>query len=47
MASYGYLYPTVSARDIKFEFWPLSDSGHTQPYDLFTVDLTTHVLTGA
>jgi hypothetical protein len=45
MASYGYLYLTVSARDMKFEFWPLSDSSHAQPYDPFTVDLTTRVLT--
>src|SRR5258708_2690600 len=45
MASYGYLYVTASPKELKFEFWPLSDSGHSQPYDPFTVDLNTHVLT--
>ncbi len=45
MASYGYLYVTASEKDLKFEFWPLSDSSHSQPYDVFTVDLSTHVLT--
>jgi Calcineurin-like phosphoesterase len=45
MASYGYLYVTASIKDLKFEFWPLADSSHTQPYDPFTVDLSTHVLT--
>ncbi len=45
MASYGYLYVTASQKELKFEFWPLSDSGHSQPYDPFTVDLSTHVLT--
>jgi hypothetical protein len=45
IASYGYLYVTGSARELKFEFWPLSDVNHSQPYDPFTVDLTTHILT--
>ena len=45
MASYGYLYVTASPKELKFEFWPLSDSGHSQPYDPFTVDLNTHILT--
>jgi len=45
MASYGYLYVTVSQKELKFEFWPLSDSAHSQPYDPLTVDLSTHVLT--
>ena len=45
LASYGYLYVTASAKNLKFEFWPLSDSSHSQPYDPFTVDLSTHVLT--
>jgi hypothetical protein len=45
MKSYGYLYVTASAQKLKFEFWPLSDSGHSQSYDPFTVDLRTHILT--
>jgi Calcineurin-like phosphoesterase len=44
MQSYGYLYVTASAKELKFEFWPLSDSSHSQPYDPFTVDRSTHVL---
>ena len=45
LAAYGYLYVTVSAKELKFEFWPLSDSAHVQAYDPFTIDLTNHVLT--
>ncbi len=45
MASYGYLYVTASAQVLKFEFWPLADGVHSQPYDPFTVDLKTHVVT--
>jgi hypothetical protein len=44
MASYGYLYVTASAKELKFEFWPLTDSSHSQPYDPFTVDLASHVV---
>jgi hypothetical protein len=36
---------TAFVKDQRFEFWPLSDSCHSQPYDVFTVDLSTHVLT--
>ena len=45
MASYGYLYVTASAKELKFEFWPLSETSHTQPFDPITIDLSTHVLT--
>lgn len=45
MASYGYLYVTASRAQLRFEFWPLADSNHSQPYDPFSVDLSTHVLT--
>jgi len=46
MASYGYLYVTASANQLKFEFWPsAADGGHAQAYDPFSVDLATHVLT--
>jgi Calcineurin-like phosphoesterase len=44
MSSYGYLYVTASAEALKFEFWPLADSGHSQPFDSISVDLKTHVL---
>src|SRR5258708_6111680 len=37
MASYGYLYVTASEKDLKFEFWPLSYSSHSHPYDGFTL----------
>jgi hypothetical protein len=44
LESLGYLYVTVSAKQLKFEFWPLANS-HNQPFDPITVDLTTHVVT--
>jgi len=44
MASYGYLYATVSPKILRFEFWPLSDGGHPQSYDAITVDLVTHTV---
>jgi hypothetical protein len=44
LESLGYLFVTTSARQLKFEFWPLGNQ-HTQPFDPFTVDLTTNVLT--
>ena len=45
MAKHGYLYVTASAKELKFEFWPSADGGHSQAYDLFTIDLGTHVVT--
>jgi hypothetical protein len=44
LESLGYLFVTASARQLKFEFWPLGNQ-HTQPFDPFTVDLSTNVLT--
>jgi hypothetical protein len=44
VASYGYLYVTASPKILKFEFWPLSDGGHAEPYDPITVDLTAHTV---
>jgi hypothetical protein len=44
MASYGYLYVTASPKVLRFEFWPLSDDGHSQAYDPITVDLTAHTV---
>jgi hypothetical protein len=45
LQSYGYLYVTASAKELKFEFWPLSNGGQSQLYDPFIVDLTTHLVT--
>lgn len=45
IASYGYLYATASAKELKFEFWPLTDSSHSEPFNSFSVDLGTHILT--
>ncbi len=45
LAAYGYLCVAASAKELKFEFWPLSDSAHVQAYDPFAVDLGNHVLT--
>jgi hypothetical protein len=44
ISSLGYLFVTASAQQVKFEFWPLG-SDRTQPFDPFTIDLATHVLT--
>ncbi len=44
IASYGYLYVTASARELKFEFWRTADGSPSQPYDPFTVDLGTHTV---
>jgi Calcineurin-like phosphoesterase len=44
MESLGYLFVTASAQLLKFEFWPLG-AQHTQPFDPFTLDLGSHVLT--
>jgi hypothetical protein len=41
--SMGYMFVTVSATQLKTEFWQLGDQ-HTTPFDPVTVDLTTHVL---
>jgi hypothetical protein len=45
IASLGYLYMTASAKELKFEFWPLTDTAHSRAYDPFTVDLADHTLT--
>ena len=44
MASTGYLYITVSAHDLKIEFWPHSAGGHATVFDPIVVDLNTHVV---
>jgi hypothetical protein len=44
LASLGYLFVTASAKVPKFEFWRLGNA-HTAPFDPFTVNLSTHLLT--
>jgi hypothetical protein len=44
LQSLGYLFVTVSASQMKFEFWQLG-SEHTSAFDPFTVDLATHAIT--
>ncbi len=44
MAAYGYLYVTASAKQLQFEFWPLTEANHAQPYDPFSVDLASHAI---
>lgn len=44
VSSLGYLFVTVSARQLKTEFWQLG-SQHTTPYDPVVVDLATHIVT--
>ena len=41
VASYGYLYVTISVKQLKTEFWQLGQQ-HTQAFHTITVDLTTH-----
>ncbi|WP_246691077.1 hypothetical protein [Mesorhizobium sp. CU2] len=47
LASYGCLYVTASANNLKFEFWPLADGERNQAYDPIAVDLATHVVSRA
>ncbi len=42
MQSLGYLFVTVSATQLKTEFWPLGQQ--TTPFDPVTVDLATHTV---
>jgi hypothetical protein len=42
MESLGYLFVTVSAGQVKTEFWPLGQQ--TTPFDPVTVDLATHTV---
>lgn len=44
VSSYGYLYVTVTGKQLKSEFWQLGQQ-HTKAFDTVTVDLTTHVAT--
>ncbi len=38
VSSLGYLFVTVSAKQMKFEFWQLG-SQHTTPFDPFPIPL--------
>jgi hypothetical protein len=44
LASYGSLYVSVSEQRMRFEFWRLGDT-HSDPFDPFTIDLKTGLLT--
>lgn len=43
VSSYGYLFVTISAKQLKTEFWQLGQQ-HTKAFDTVTVDLTTHLV---
>ncbi len=43
LASLGYLFVTVSAKQITTGFWQLA-SQHTTPFDPLTIDLATHLV---
>lgn len=43
VASYGYLFVTISSKQLKTEFWQLGQQ-HTQAFHTITVDLTTHAI---
>jgi hypothetical protein len=43
VASLGYLFVTVSARQLKTEFWRLG-SEHTSAFDTVTIDFATHTI---
>lgn len=42
-SSYGYLYVTLSDKQLKAEFWQLGPQ-HTKAYDTVTVDLAKHIV---
>jgi hypothetical protein len=42
-SSLGYLYVTISAQQLKSEFWQLGQQ-HTKAFDAVTVNLTTHLV---
>jgi predicted phosphodiesterase len=44
ISAYGYLFVTVSAKQLATQFWQLGDQ-HNKPYDSLTVDLATHTVT--
>lgn len=44
LQSYGYLFASATAHQLKFEFWRLGNE-HAQPFDPITVDLATGSLT--
>ncbi len=44
LSSFGSLYVAASPHRLRFEFWRLGNV-HTDPFDPFTIDLTTHLLT--
>jgi hypothetical protein len=43
VASYGYLFVTLSLKQLKTEFWQLGQE-HTVPFHSVTIDLTTHTV---
>jgi predicted phosphodiesterase len=43
VSSYGYLYVTVSSRQVKIEFWQLGQQ-HTRAFNTAILDLETHVV---
>jgi hypothetical protein len=43
VSALGYLFVTISARQLKTEFWQLG-ADHTAPYDPVVVDLLTHTV---
>jgi hypothetical protein len=43
VASYGYLFVSVSDKQLRTEFWQLGPQ-HTTAFDVVTVDLSTHVV---
>jgi hypothetical protein len=43
VSSYGYLFVTLSAKQLKTEFWQLGHQ-HTTAFDTVTVDLSTHIV---
>lgn len=44
LASLGYLFVSVSAAEIKTEFWPVDENGATRAYDPVSIDLTSHTV---
>jgi hypothetical protein len=44
ISTYGYLFVTVSAKQLSVQFWQLG-AEHTKPFDPLTINLITHTVT--
>jgi len=43
ISTYGYLFVTISTKQLSVQFWQLGDQ-HNEPFDPLTIDLLTHTV---